>query len=98
MAKAHLRGDDGDFPVQRPPPETAAQLVAAIDRLYHTLPPFTGLRATVRYLEVEAQIRALARRHWALTSGVILAAAPAPLHAPVRGHMPLRMPWLIRED
>jgi len=83
MAKAHLRGDDGDFPVERPPPQTADQLVAEIGRLYQILPKDgRGMwRPTVRYLELEAQIRALARRHWALTSGIILPAEPPPIRA-----------------
>ena len=84
MAKAHLRDDDGDFPVERPPPQTADQLEAEIGRLYHTLPAFTGLRPTPAYLALEAQIRALARRHWALTSGIILPAEAPPM--PARPH------------
>ena len=79
MAKATLR-DDGDVPVLRagPPVDlSAAQLVAEIARLYQTLPRTAAgscWRPGPAYLATEAQIRMLARRHWALTSGTILRA------------------------
>jgi hypothetical protein len=56
---------------------TAAALVAAIARLYRTLPAHSGAaswRPPPAYGVIEAQIRALAAQHWALTSGVTLSA------------------------
>jgi len=97
MAKAHLRDDDGDFPVERPPPPTADQIVAEIARLYTRLGPLSRWPAPPPYLAIEAQIHALARRHWALTSGIRLPAEPPPIQEQGRGPTPLRMPWLTRE-
>jgi len=95
MAKAHLRGDDGDFPVLHAP-RTADALVRAIAALYRTLPTWTGpsWRPQPAYQAIEAQIRALSRQHWALTSGVAIAAAADPVPDPAPPT--LRRPWLIR--
>ncbi len=65
MAKASLRED---FPIVHPPPQTADQLVAAIAHLYHQLDPYTGKRPSLAYTALEAQIRILARQHWALVA------------------------------
>jgi hypothetical protein len=67
MAKAQLRED---FPVDHPPPWTADQLVAAIARLYRQLPSHSqrSTRPSLAYLALEAQIRLLARQHWALVT------------------------------
>lgn len=87
MAKADLRHDDGDVPVERPPPQTAEELVAAIAALYSQLAPNSGQQAwgvaagvTTAYRAREAQIRALAAQHWRLTSGHTITDAVLPTH------------------
>jgi hypothetical protein len=82
MAKAQLRGDFPTLPGDDTGREAAA-LVAEIARRYAALQalsyrdqPCAGnntgrtLRGSLAYQALETQIRALAARHWRLTSGV----------------------------
>ena len=110
MAKAQLR-DDGDFPVDRSvPSETAAALVAEIQRLYRLLdalpwrdhPGIHRARAagtytggSLAYTAIEQQIRRHAARHWLLTSGVQISATPPPSQDQARDPPTLRQPWLV---